>query len=165
MSEAADAAIVRVMLADFANAGSENKLNIVGGGITMMMFDPNIGATVPHAVIATVAFPSQFVGEAPAVELALENADGSLVALPTPEGPQFLRVGAADALKPAVVPHAHVPSDAVRLSKQFIMFFASGLPLAPNQGYTWRIKIDHDTRDEWTEKFYVFTADPGPVIG
>ncbi|MGB8382995.1 MAG: hypothetical protein WCG47_17395 [Dermatophilaceae bacterium] len=45
------------------------------------------------------------------------------------------------------------------------MFFAGGLPLAPNQGYTWRIKIDHDTRDEWTEKFYVFTADPGPVIG
>ncbi|MGB8382996.1 MAG: hypothetical protein WCG47_17400 [Dermatophilaceae bacterium] len=77
MSEAADAAIVRVMLADFANA-SENKLNIVGGGITMMMFDSNIGATIPHAVIATVAFPPQFVGEAPAVELALEKADGSL---------------------------------------------------------------------------------------
>ena len=71
MSEAADAAIVRVMLADFANAGRDHKLNIVGGAITMMPFDPNIGATVPHAVIATVAFPPQFVGEMPAVELAL----------------------------------------------------------------------------------------------
>jgi hypothetical protein len=80
------------MLADFANSGADGKLNIIGGGITMMAFDPNVGATIPHAVIATVAFPPRFVGEAPAIELALQNDDGSLVTLSTPGGQQFLRI-------------------------------------------------------------------------
>jgi len=35
------------MLADFANSGADGKLNIIGGGITMMAFDPNVGATIP----------------------------------------------------------------------------------------------------------------------
>ncbi|ETW25866.1 hypothetical protein [Mycobacterium gastri] len=166
MSDAADAAIVRVMLADFANVTDPgSKLNIIGGGIVMMGYDPNIGATAAHAVVAKISFPPEFIGESPAVELALEHDDGSLVTLPGPMGPQFLRVGVADALKPAVVPGANVPPNTVRSSKQFVMYFASGLPLEPNKRYRWRIKIDHETRDEWTETFYVFTADAGPVIG
>lgn len=165
MSDAADAAIVRVLLADFANADPAGKLNIIGGGISVMSFDANTGATVPHAVVAKVSFPPQFVGESPAVELALEKDDGSLVAMPGPAGPQFLRVGAAHALQPAVMPNAEVPPNTVRPSNQFVMYFASGLPLAPNRRYIWRVKIDHDTREEWTETFYVVTAAPGAVIG
>lgn len=64
-----------------------------------------------------------------------------------------------------VVPGVNVPPNTVRSSKQFVMYFASGLPLEPNKRYRWRIKIDHETRDEWTETFYVFNADAGPVIG
>jgi len=45
------------------------------------------------------------------------------------------------------------------------LYFASGLPLSPNRTYTWRVKVDHHTREEWTEKFYVLTPDPGPVVG
>jgi len=165
MSEVADAAVVSVLLADFANADPANKLNVIGGGITMLGFDPNIGATRPHAVVARISFPPKFVGESPALELALEHDDGSLVTLPGPMGPQFLRVGTADALKPVVVQGANVPPNTLRPSSQFVMYFASGLPLEPNRHYIWRVKIDHDTREEWTETFYVLTADPGPVYG
>ena len=101
----------------------------------------------------------------PAVELALEHDDGTLVTLQGPAGPQFLRVGHAQALKPAVVQNVDVPPNAVRPSHQFVMYFASGLPLEPNRSYTWRVRIDHDTHDAWTETFYVATAATPPVLG
>jgi hypothetical protein len=165
MSDVAEAAIVSVLLADFANADPANKLNVIGGGITMLGFDSNTRTTMPHAVVARIAFPPQFVGESPALELALEHDDGSLVTLPGPMGPQFLRVGTADALKPTVVQGANIPPDTLRPSTQFVMYFASGLPLEPNKRYIWRVKVDHHTREEWTETFYVLTAAPGPVYG
>ncbi|KZS82298.1 hypothetical protein A4G29_12270 [Mycobacterium kansasii] len=165
MSDVADAAIVSVLLADFANADPANKVNMIGGGVSVLSFDSDAGTTTPHAVVAKVSFPPRFVGESPAIELALEHDDGSLVTLPGPMGPQFLRVGAAAPLKPAVFPGFNVPPNTLRSSSQFVMYFASGLPLEPNKRYCWRVKIDHDTREEWTETFYVVTAAPGPVIG
>ncbi len=165
MSDAADAAIVRILLADFANADPVNKLNIIGAGITMIGLVPNTVATVPHAVVATISFPPKFVGESPAVELALEHDDGTLVTIQGPAGPQFLRVGHAQALKPTVVQDVDMPPNAVRPSHQFVMYFASGLPLEPNRSYTWRVRIDHDTHDAWTETFYVATAATPPVLG
>ncbi|CNK07885.1 Uncharacterised protein [Mycobacterium tuberculosis] len=59
----------------------------------------------------------------------------------------------------------NVPPNTVRPSHQFVMHFANGLPLQPNKRYTWRVRVDHDTHDEWTETFYVLTADPGAVFG
>lgn len=165
MSEVADAANVRILLADFVNTDPAGKLNIIGGGISMVGVDPNLKSTIPHAVVARIAFPPKYVGDSPAIELALEHDDGTPVALPNPMGPQLLRVGAADALKPAVMPNTDVPPNAVWPSVQFAMFFSNGLPLEPNRVYTWRVKIDHDTREEWTEKFYVFTPSSGPVVG
>jgi hypothetical protein len=165
MSDAADSAIVQVVLADYANNDSGGKLNIIGGGITMLGLDPNSHITVPHAVVARISFAPRYIGESPAVELALESDDGSLVSIQGQGGAQFLRVGAANALKPAVVPGATVPLTAVRPSAQMLMYFANGLPLEPNRSYTWRVRIDHETRDAWTETFYVLTMDPDPVIG
>lgn len=165
MSDAADAAIVRILLADYANADPANKLNIIGAGISLLGFVPSTNATVPHAVVASISFPPKFVGESPAIELALERDDGSLIQMPGTGERQFLRVGQALALKPAVVQNADVPPNTVRPSQQFVMYFASGLPLEPNRLYTWRVKIDHDTRDEWTETFYVVTAAPTAVLG
>jgi hypothetical protein len=98
-----------------------------------------------------------------------ERDDGSLVTLPGPGGlePQFLRVGAADTLKSAVVsvPGVIVPLDAIRPRAQFVMYFANGLPLPPGRKYTWRVRVDHETRDEWTETFLIPALDAGPVVG
>jgi hypothetical protein len=67
MSDAADSAIVRILLADFASADPVNTLNIIGAGITMIGLVPNTVATVPHAAVATISFPPIFVGKSPGV--------------------------------------------------------------------------------------------------
>jgi hypothetical protein len=165
MSEAADSAKAEVWLADFCNVDGAGKLNVVGGGITMIGVNPALGVTTPFAVVARVSFAPKFVGESPAVELALERDDGSLVMVPGPTGPQYVRVGSAGPLKPAVAPGAHVPPNTIRPSTQFVMHFANGLPLEVDHAYMWRVKIDHDTCEKWTEIFYVVRADPQPVTG
>ena len=58
MSDAADAATVRILLADFANADSASKLNIIGGGICLIGFDPNLRSTIPHPVVCQDCFPA-----------------------------------------------------------------------------------------------------------
>ena len=63
------------------------------------------------------------------------------------------------------MPGANVPPDAVWPNFSFALHFATGLLLEPNRVYTWRVKVDHETREEWTEKFYVFTPSPGAVLG
>jgi hypothetical protein len=60
---------------------------------------------------------------------------------------------------------AVAPVAGVRPSVQLLMYFANGLPLEPNRGYLWRVKIDHDTCDARTETFYVLTKESDPVIG
>lgn len=170
MSEVAASAHVHMMLADFANFDASRKINVIGGGLTVIGFDAGSGATAPHAIVATVTFGTEFIGETPAIELALEHDDGSIVALPSPAGPlgepQFLRVGTADPLKPSVLPgNVTIPHDAIRPRAHFVMYFANGLPLALGHSYTWRIKIDHETRDEWTTTFHVPAPPATPVIG
>jgi hypothetical protein len=166
MSDAAESAHVRLLLADYANIDSQGKINVIGGGVTAVGINEIGGTTVPHAIIAVVTFDTRFIGEAPAVELSLEHDDGTLVELPGPAGvPQFLRVGQADHLKPLLVPGLRIPNDAVRPHVQFVMFFSNGLPLSAGHSYTWRVRVDHQTRDEWTEKFYIPDAAPGPVLG
>jgi hypothetical protein len=63
------------------------------------------------------------------------------------------------------LPGTHVPNNAVRPKTQIIMQFQNGLPLPPGTGYRWRVRVDQDTRDEWTEALYVAGASHGPVVG
>jgi hypothetical protein len=170
MSEVADTAHVRLLLADYASVDPQGKLNIIGGGIIITGFNAEGGVTAPFAVVAVAAFDPRFAGESPAVEVLLEQENGDVVTMPGPVGslgePQHLRVGASDPLSaPAAPPGMHIPPTAVRLRKQFVLYFAAGLPLAPGHAYTWRVKIDHETRDEWTETMYVPAVGSGPVIG
>lgn len=167
MSVAAESAHVTLLMADYASGDSQGKLNIIGGGVTVLGLEETAGATTaPHAVVAIVSFGAEFVGESPAVELALEDEQGALVELPGPAGvPQFLRVGQAEQLKPLVITGRRVPNNAIRPSVQFVMHFATGLPLVAGRQYLWRIKVDHETRDEWTLAFYVPALATGPVVG
>jgi len=45
------------------------------------------------------------------------------------------------------------------------MSFSPGLPLAEGQGYMWRVKIDDEANEEWTERFVVLGNVAGPVLG
>ncbi len=172
MSDVADSAHVRIILSDYA-VGDPNtgKLTIVGGGICVIPLDPaGVGGTLPFAVCAVITFDPVFIGESPALELALEKQDGELFALPTPAagplGPiQYVRVGTVQRLNATQAKGVIIPNDAVRPRHSFTMHFNNGLPLSPGQRYTWRVRVDHETRDELTEDMYVPAPDPGPVAG
>ena len=168
MSAVADSAHVRIILADYAIVDAAGKLNIVGGGITIIGVNVSTGLTAPHAVAVLVTFDPVFLGESPAVEMSLESEHGELVSLPSAGGvgtPQAIRVGLSDHLKAPTLPGALVPPDATRPSVHTVLNFNNGLPLAPGQKYRWRVKVDHTTRDEWTETFFIPTLAPGPVVG
>jgi hypothetical protein len=162
MSEASDSAHVRIFLADYAVADSSGKFTLVGGGITIIGVLPTTGMTAPFSVLALMTFDPKFIGESPAMELALETDTGQLVTLPGQPGP--LRIAVAEKLNPTILQGANVPNEAVRPKHQMLMQFQNGLPLSVGTGYRWRITIDQQTHPEWTEGFYVPTASPGPVL-
>ena len=159
MSEVSDAATVRLLLADFAAADPQNKLNIIGGGLTLVGFNPQVGLTVPFGLAVSVGVPSKLYDAEASVEIILEDAVGDPVTVPAPVGPpQPMRVGQAITFEKPSFPGVHVPSGLMGARMQWVLGFNTGLPLPPGQRYVWRVKIDHDTRDDWTEEFYV----PGP---
>jgi hypothetical protein len=171
VSEVSDNAAVRTLLADYAVIDAAGKLNVVGGGVTGVGQNPNTGLTLPFALYVSVTVPPGLYDKQCSVEIALEDAAGKLVNVPgpAPDMPtQPLRVGQAVTLEgprfnfpqQVNVPRRYLPARA-----QWVMSFATGLPLAAGQGYTWRVRIDGETRDDWVEKFVVFGPAPGPVIG
>lgn len=164
MSEVAESAHVRIILADYAAADDKGKLNIVGGGISIVGINPQTQGTSAFSVVATVSFAPKFIGESPAVELQLEDQHGEIFVMPG-NSPQKLRAGVSSELKPSDIAGLTVPGNAVRPKSQIVMQFMNGLPLKPGQTYRWRVKVDQATQDEWTEPLYVPTLAIGPTIG
>ncbi|WP_141244903.1 hypothetical protein [Mycobacterium intracellulare] len=162
MSEASESAHVRIFLADYAIVDPLGKITVVGGGISILGFNPASGTTAPFSVVAIASFDPKCIGDSPAVELLLENDEGQLVHLPGQPGP--LRVGTSEKLNPPALPGANIPNDAVRPKAQILMQFQNGLPLPPGNGFRWRVRVDHESRPEWAEPLYVPTASAGPVI-
>lgn len=171
MSDVSDNAAVRTLLADYAVTDGQGKLNVVGGGITGVGQNPNTGLTLAFALYVSVTVPPGLYEEQCAVEIVLEDAAGDLVNVPGPAPgmpPQVLRVGQAVTFEeprfnfpqPVSAPRHYLPARA-----QWVMSFATGLPLAPGPGYAWRVRIDGETRDDWIERFVVFGPTVGPVLG
>ncbi len=164
MSEAAESAHVRIILADYAAADDKGKLNIVGGGISIIGINPQTQGTGAFSVVAIVSFAQTVIGQSPAIELQLEDAHGEIFVMPG-NPPQKLRAGVSSELKTSEIAGLTVPGNAVRPKSQIVMQFMSGLPLKPGHTYRWRVKVDHVTRDEWTESLYVPTVAVGPTLG
>ena len=163
MSDVGHSARVTIIVADYATVNeSNNKFTIVGSGVSLVGFDSRaIKRTAPLSVVAIATFDPKFLGESPVVELTLETTDGSIVELPpgddAPDGPPFpihIKAG-PEPLVPTVLPGYRLPYDAIRPKTQMMMQFASGLPLSFEHRYLWRVTIDGESRDEWTESLYV----------
>jgi len=164
MSEVSDAAIVSILLADYAAADAAGKLNVIGGGITIIGLT-STGTTSPFSVVVTITVPPQLYNAECAVELQLEDSAGEIVALPGPAEPQLMRIGQSIAFDEPTHKGAPVPRRTLRSRQQFVLNFAAGLPLTLGLKYTWRVKIDATSRDSWTEEFFVPGPVPGPVLG
>jgi hypothetical protein len=163
MSDASDTAHVRITIADYAVVDPQGKATVVGAGVSITGVNPQSGMTAPFTVLVSVTFAPQCVGEDPAVELSLETDDHQLVQMPglpfdQTGQPQYLRVATSEKLLPTVLPGVNIPAGIVRPKSQMLLNFQNGLPLAPGRAYTWRVKIDGETKDDWTEMLYVPTA-------
>src|SRR5262249_44723846 len=112
-----------------------------------------------------VSVPPKLYNAECAIEIVLEDSTGTPVALPGPTGEaQVMRVGQAVRFEePKPLPG--IPRHTLRSRTQWVLAFATGLPLPVGQRYAWRVKIDHQTRGDWTEEFVLPGPVPGPVIG
>lgn len=169
MSDVSDAAVVRLLVTDYAVVDAVGKVNIIGGGLTGVGINPTTQGTVPFALFVSVAVPPRLYNAECAVEIFLADAAGDLVSIPGPaQGmpQQPLRVGQAVRFEE---PRFNQPVNALTrylyAKTQWVMSFATGLPLVPGQGYTWRVNIDDTSRDEWSERFVVMGPPVGPVLG
>lgn len=167
MSELAESARVRIMLADYGTVDPHGggKFTLVGGGITIAGHGSNAGVTSPFAVVATADFDPRFVGQRPVIELSLEDEAGDLVPLPGATGelgqPQHIRVRHNDLLFNPKVDWGYVPDGAVWPRATVMLMFHTGLPLAVGHRFVWRVRIDGVTHDDWVEPLYV----PAPKLG
>jgi hypothetical protein len=168
MSEISDAARVQIFLADHAVADPTNKINALGVGFQVMALQAN-GFTAPCAVVAMAEFPSRFVGDDLAMELALYNDANELVTAPGLMGDAAtpLRFGQNVVLQRPVVamPGVTIPQGAVWPRHQLVAAFQAGIPLAVGRGYEWRVSIDSVTRPDWIVGFYVPAPSGGLVVG
>lgn len=160
MSEVSASAHVTFVVADYMAVGPQSKLTFVGAGISFVSVDPMSGQSAPLSICATATFHPKFVGESPQVVLTLETEDGAVLELPARadqlEGqPVRVEVGSATPLAQTVIDGFEIPADAIRPKVNVLMQFQNGLPLQPGHRYVWRITIDGETRDDWTESIYV----------
>jgi hypothetical protein len=152
-----------MLVADYAQAEA-GKLNIVGGGVTVVGRAPNIGLTAPFSLVVSLEVPPDQYGAECAVEIILEDASGDVVtvpgAAPGDERQPVVRVSQTarfDGPKPT--PHLKFPEQYQQgflPSRVYVVIgFSSGLPLASGEAYLWRVTVDGQTRDEWTARFVV----------
>lgn len=166
--EPADSARVSILLADFANTDSDGKLNIVGGGLQFIGYDPYANTTLPFAVVATVSFGHECAHSSPSIELQLEDHEGQLVTIPGPTGHDgpLVRVGKSDPLAAVSYPTApEFQTAPLDPSVKIVLGFSTGLPLPSGRVYTWRVMIDAQRREEWATRFFVPGIQSPPAIG
>jgi len=170
VSDVSDAAVVRMIIADYSSADQvSGKVAIIGGGATGIGINPQAGLSVPFALYVSVSVPPQLANEECAVEIVLEDPNGQLVLIPGPAPgmpEQPLRVGQAVRFEePRFSQQFNVPPRFLYPRAQWALSFSTGLPLAVGQGYSWRVKLDDVSREDWIERFVVLGSAAGPVIG
>jgi hypothetical protein len=158
VSEVSEAAVVRLLLADHVAADVAQKIYVIGGGITTLPSLPS-GLTLPMALAVLVTVPPKLYNAEAAIEIVLEHENGTIVELGEPAQP--MRIGQAVRFgEPSV---AGFESGKIPARIQFVYSFNSGLPLESRSLYRWRVGIDHETSDDWTETFVVVTPSDGDV--
>ena len=127
MSEVAADATVRLLIADYAAVDATAKLNIIGGGISVIGYVQQAGTTSPFALVVSISVPPKHYNADCVVEIILEDSTGTAVSLPTPTGEsQIMRIGQAVHLEePKLMPG--IPRHELRARTQFVIGFAAGL--------------------------------------
>lgn len=163
MSDVFDAATVTLMMSDFAVTDSLGKLQVIGGGLQVVGRDHAKGVSTAFALAVTLSFDPAVINEQYAVEIVLENPDGTPVELSGPGG--VMRFGQTLQVEEPNFRGAGVPRHALPPRTQLVLYFNTGLPLPAGRVLVWRARIDGDSRRDWTLPFFVAAPPAGPVLG
>lgn len=164
MSEVSHRANKSLILADYANLDAGGKLNIIGGGVAMVGFEPSQGVSTRITLVATIDVPGDLLPAEFSVEVMLMR-DGALVNLPGPAGPQPLRIGEVQTLERPQLPGPVALRDHVGARRIILLDFSNGLPLAPGGAYEWVVQVDGDEDNRVSYPFVVAPPPAYPVIG
>jgi len=163
MSEASEAALLTIVVADFVNSES-GKVNIIGGGVSLIGYDPFQRTTSRFAVYAYAEIPARALPAEIALELALMTGD-EVAVIAGPMGPQAIRVAQSQTVERAQAPISLALRDHVGGGAQIVLDFQNGLPLEPNTPYEFRLQIDGDEQHELRYPIAVVGPPPGAVVG
>lgn len=139
---------VTMLLADSAQV-ADGKLFILGGGWSVTGPQPSPSAIAMVLSVEGIEFdrPHHW-------ELFLEDADGQLVMLDSPEGPQAIEIrGDFTATAPVGMP-VGTPVDAP------MAINLGPIPLAPNSRFTWRLVVDGENLPNATLSFTTRPVEP-----
>lgn len=165
MSEVSDHAAVRLFIADYVSTDDHGKVTVVGGGLTAVGVNPQLGFTMPFGVYVSVTVPPDLAGEEASLELVLEDANGEPVGIQGPTGDfQTIRIGQNITFADQRYAPFVVPPRLMRPRHQMALMIAQGMPLHGDQLYVWRARLDTNTRDDWTEQMYVLGAGQSPPV-
>ena len=132
-----------ILIADFVNIDAAGKVNIIGGGVQFLGFDPDTGMTAPFSLYASIIVTLPTLDEASeAVDILLVDADGQPVTLPGPEGPNQLRFNQIVDFTHAKNPAVQQPPIGFPGSSNVVMNFPGGLPLPSGSTYEWVVLVD-----------------------
>lgn len=164
MSHLSEIAKGTILLADYVNVDPMGKVNIIGGGIQFMGFDPETGMSTPFSLFVSLsASPAPGQDRHAAMEIVLVDLDGHAIELPGPAGMQAMRVSQNVEFTSVTPPGAPAPPTGFPSTANMAMNFVNGLPLAPGRTYEWVVQLDHDLISKVA--FHVPGPTPGPVIG
>jgi hypothetical protein len=164
MSQIGDAARVSVLLADYALTDAINKVNVLGAGWAVTGLEPQTGMTAPQCLVVLIDVPPAHYGESFTVGIQLRDSSGGLVEMPGPAGQlQPLRIAQISRVEEPTVPG--VPRGILWAHSNFVFSLVNGLPLRPDEMYTWHVEIDGEERSHWAASFFVAAPVPPPVVG
>lgn len=147
-----------ILIADFVNIDAAGKVNVIGGGVQFLGFDPATGLTAPFSLYASVTVSLPSIDDASAtLEVMLIDTDGQPVTLPGTDGPNTLRFSHMVDFAHAANPSVQQPPMGFPGSSNVVMNFPGGLPLPAGSTYEWVVLMDGMRLSSTT--FFV----PGPL--
>jgi hypothetical protein len=165
MSEVASRALVNVALADYAADDAAGKVNVIGKGLAVIGYDARQNISTPFVLVLDVWVPTDLLPAEFAIDVSLLDESGEIVELPTPVGSQKLRIAHVAEVKYPTGNFSNGVAKHVGGRANLTVNFNTGIPLAPNGLYTWRIELDGDEDYQWTYPFAVAGPPKAPVIG
>jgi hypothetical protein len=167
-----ESAQVSVLVADVSHVeASSNKANLLGaftsifGGQKITTPVPVAGAvmTPPFGVFVSCAVPPSFIGTTYALSVDLRNEAGDLVDMPGGASSDKLRIAQVVQVLAVTVPGIAIREKTVWPRQNMSLNFPGGLPLLPDQNYSWVVEIDGTKRGEF--QMYVASGAPMVVLG